>query len=567
MEPKSTSIASAYSYDSSQPRRMRFEIVVAPHPSSPEGPPLPPSGPSARATPSPRPRAPPRARGARRLRRRSERHRARPRDARRLRAARPRARARRPRATPLRESRPSRFYDEPWELCVERFGAAACLSVYRTGPDPVVAVYDRAVPFDEVVAAARAAIERVLRREGAAQPACRRRPGGATPGARVGARAALRDRAVAESTTKSACPSACAVVVEPDRDAPLSFGAEFAIRERTRRTGEAAERVRLERPRPSSARTCTRCSSAAGCAPRSAGRPIDLGECHPVLVAERLVELARRAFDAWERGLALNARADASGLAHRRPRLSPDGELALTLGAAHGVARRTVHTFPALGVADVLEAALAFGRSLVRAILRRDRSQSANLRLGALRRTAARVDRGAPPGEPVRLQGQPDPRAIPRVRRRARRGRRARPVAARSLAVVLEPRRRPPPVRRALARDRARDRSPRDLPLRRPGDRRRGHGDVGARPHRAAASCGARTRPAGTSVVTPGGIARLAPDGTALGARLRDRGAHASNAHRAARRRPGRGRGRPPARRCRASSSSPRASTTSSPSI
>src|ERR1700722_3687050 len=27
-----------------------------------------------------------------------------------------------------------RFYDEPWELCVERFGSAACLSVYRTGP-------------------------------------------------------------------------------------------------------------------------------------------------------------------------------------------------------------------------------------------------------------------------------------------------------------------------------------------------------------------------------------------------------------------------------------------------
>ncbi len=116
------------------------------------------------------------------------------------------------------------------------------------------------------------------------------------------------------------------------------------------------------------------------------GRSIDLGECHPVLVAERLVELARRAFDAWERGLALHARGEASGLLVG-VRVSADGELALTLGGAHGSARRTVHTFPALGVVDVLEAALAFGRSLVRAILRRDRTQSANLRLGALRRT------------------------------------------------------------------------------------------------------------------------------------------------------------------------------------
>src|SRR5580700_8983090 len=55
-----------------------------------------------------------------------------------------------------------RFYDEPWELCVDRFDGVACLSVYRTGPDPLVAVYDRAVPFDDVVVATREAIERVL---------------------------------------------------------------------------------------------------------------------------------------------------------------------------------------------------------------------------------------------------------------------------------------------------------------------------------------------------------------------------------------------------------------------
>ena len=48
-----------------------------------------------------------------------------------------------------------RFYDEPWEICVERFGPTACLSVYRAGPEPLIAVYDRAVPFDDVVGAAR----------------------------------------------------------------------------------------------------------------------------------------------------------------------------------------------------------------------------------------------------------------------------------------------------------------------------------------------------------------------------------------------------------------------------
>jgi outer membrane protein assembly factor BamB len=109
-------------------------------------------------------------------------------------------------------------------------------------------------------------------------------------------------------------------------------------------------------------------------------------------VAERLVELARRAFDAWERGLPLHARGESAGVLVGL-RVDGRGQVALTLGAAAGSAgatagaRRAIHTFPALGVADMLEAALAFGRSLVRAILRRDRSQSANLRLAAFRRT------------------------------------------------------------------------------------------------------------------------------------------------------------------------------------
>ncbi|MCL2448909.1 MAG: PQQ-like beta-propeller repeat protein, partial [Polyangiaceae bacterium] len=118
------------------------------------------------------------------------------------------------------------------------------------------------------------------------------------------------------------------------------------------------------------------------------GRAVDLGESHPVLVCERLVEIARRAFDAWERGLAFQARSDAAGVLLGM-RVSTDGELSLCLGSARATtagAPRTVHTFPALGVIDVLEASLAFGRSLVRALVRRDRSLANNLRLGALRR-------------------------------------------------------------------------------------------------------------------------------------------------------------------------------------
>ena len=43
-----------------------------------------------------------------------------------------------------------RFYDEPWELTIERFGKVAALSVYRAGSEPVVAAYDQEVSFAEL---------------------------------------------------------------------------------------------------------------------------------------------------------------------------------------------------------------------------------------------------------------------------------------------------------------------------------------------------------------------------------------------------------------------------------
>ncbi len=491
---------------------MRFEIVVAPHPSSPEGPPLPPPArPGAEAPP-----------------RRERRHAREVLDVF-VDGANVTARVRETHgAFVLRDlaiavvdlaRRPCgkatvRFYDEPWELCVERFGSAACLSVYRTGPDPIVSVYDRAVPFDEVVEAVGAAIERLLAAK-APHGAPVDKPVDTGAAQRLELESALEQlRAAgsfADGGSDARVPDRVAVVVEPDRDAPLSFGAEFAIREQARRTPDASDGYGST---PESVERSDMHALLFRGKVRAEirGRSIDLGECHPVLVAERLVELARRAFDAWERGLALNARADASGIVVG-VRVSPDGELALTLGATQGGSRRTVHTFPALGVADVLEAALAFGRSLVRAILRRDRSQSANLRLGALRRLLREST------EVLRQASQSDSKVNPT------------PEPYRAFAAALEEARRTPPLpppivaspSSSLAASRLRYAA-------------RWRAIVPGIDLRATYLCGDRlivgaatemwaldrssgrvlwrtdtTR--GTSVVTPGGIARLAPDG------------------------------------------------------
>ncbi len=392
------------------------------------------------------------------------------------------------------------FYDEPWEMCVERFGATACVSVYRTGADPQVAVYDRAVPFDDIVGAVRDAIDRLLVSDDVG-------------GARLELASAaqqLRGIGPAGRSDDTTVPPAVQVAVEADRDAPLSFSAEFSMRGRDRASesagpggnlGADGEDEAIERADLHALLFRGRVRAEIR------GHVVDLGECHPLLVAERLVDLATRAFDAWERGLGLHARGEAAGVLVG-VRVRANGDLALTLGAARASdstgARRGVQTFPALGAADLLDAALAFGRTLVRAILRHDRAQSSNLRLGPLRRALREAT------ESLREASQTDSKVN------------AAPEPYRAFAAALDEARAP-------------------LPATLPGSRLRyaprWRAIVPGIDLRATYLCGDRLIVGsatemwaldrstgrvlwradalrGTSVVTPGGIARLAPDGT-----------------------------------------------------
>ncbi|HXN30388.1 MAG TPA: hypothetical protein VN894_00945, partial [Polyangiaceae bacterium] len=198
------------------------------------------------------------------------------------------------------------FYDEPWEMCVERFGATACVSVYRTGADPQVAVYDRAVPFDDVVSAVRDAMDHLLS------------SGEAVAGAWLDLASAaeqLRGIGLAGRCDDMTVPPMVQVVVEADRDAPLSFSAEFSIRTRERTSEASSSLGRSEGEDETIERADLHALLFRGRVRAEVrGHVVDLGECHPLLVAERLVDLARRAFDAWERGLGLHARGEAAGV-------------------------------------------------------------------------------------------------------------------------------------------------------------------------------------------------------------------------------------------------------------
>ena len=276
-----------------------------------------------------------------------------------------------------------RFYEDAWELCVERLAQTATLSVYRGGAEPTVLVYDRAVVFEEMCASVVDAIDATIPRHAASSPRA----------LELGEVRRVLEAARAEAPAfEDEVPASSSVAVDIDRDAPISFAAEFSMRPGPSVIGTHERSVERADLHALLVRGRMRAEIR--------GRSVDVGEMYPFLFAERMLDLARRALDAWERGQPFFARVDAGGaMIGLRCALAadvPPAALTISPGSmsenARGMRRdRTVSTFPELSLFDVVEAALAFGRALVRALVRRDRTQGGNLRLAAFRRDVRAV--------------------------------------------------------------------------------------------------------------------------------------------------------------------------------
>jgi outer membrane protein assembly factor BamB len=326
-----------------------------------------------------------------------------------------------------------RFYDDAWELCVERLGSRATLSVYRGGAEPTVVVYDRPVVFAEMCASVLDAIDATVARSRTAPSAVGHEL--------ADLRQALgRIEASTNQGGEDLSVEAQPVSIEIERDAPISFAADFAMRPGA---PEGTAEVGVERADLHALLLRGRLTAEVR------GRSVDLGEAYPFLFAERMLDLSRRALDAWERGQGFFTRIDAGGvmiglrsnddearpcaaLTLGRPTPQAGDPPSLELlgppserGAPRG-SRRGSATFPELSLFDVVESALAFGRGLVRAILRRNRAQGANLRLSAFRRDLRAA------GDALRDVRRQDARInpAPESYRAFALGRRARPTTA-----------------------------------------------------------------------------------------------------------------------------------------
>ncbi len=266
--------------------------------------------------------------------------------------------------------------DEPWEMGLERAGADVLFSLYRGGPSPEIAVFERRVEGDALLAGLASAIDRIAR----------------TTTVEPMARELLTQRdALAQATwTVGSDESVEPVLVEPEGDAPLRFSADMLVRAPD---GGDDEDDDPEVERADLLGMLVRGSIRVTVADRTR----ELGDAHPCLVAEQLVAIADGALDAWEAGRAWHRRVDAAGvlLAARVASAAPGpdaGTLTLTVGGSRTHGLRNAWTFPRLDVPALGQAAVAFGRAVVRALVRRRPAQARNLRLSALRRAIRELD-------------------------------------------------------------------------------------------------------------------------------------------------------------------------------
>jgi outer membrane protein assembly factor BamB len=266
-----------------------------------------------------------------------------------------------------------RFCDEPWELCIERIGKVAALSVYRAGNEPEVITYDNRVSFAELVDGVMEAIATCNASRNATPQVARDLD-------RAGRDLSALDRNAFEQSVTG--PMMAPALIEVDRDVPVAFGAELQLRRAREKSISDSSDAMHGVERTDLHALLFRGQIRA----EIRGKSVTLGDGHPFLFAEQLVELAARALETWEAGHEALLRANGGGMPIAI-RVVPNGDAALTLVGSHPTSEMPPSfTFPSLSVPDFVEASLAFGRAIARALLRRDRQTCMNLRLSAFRR-------------------------------------------------------------------------------------------------------------------------------------------------------------------------------------
>lgn len=262
-----------------------------------------------------------------------------------------------------------RMQDEPCEIGLERAGDVMLVSVYSGGAIPTVHLFERRV--DALILARALASALDLRAQGRGAQA------------REAQRAASARDVLEALVSEGLVPTTVAeetevVAVEPMEDLPFSLSGELWVRRSSASSSGASSTP------PSVLRTDLLGLLGRGRVRISwFGHVRELSDVHVYLVAEQLAHFGSLALEAYAAGRPLWRKTKVGGVALGVRVLSKDdGEprVALTMGSSISATTES-WTFPSLEVSAFARAVADLGRSVARAIVRCDRSQTHNLRL------------------------------------------------------------------------------------------------------------------------------------------------------------------------------------------
>lgn len=263
--------------------------------------------------------------------------------------------------------------EDVWELGLERVGDDVLVTVFRSGSTPEVAVYERRV----TLAALRSGLLSAIRETPA--------PASAPEVTRAGLATGHDALDTAWPATPKSPATRVAITVAPAPRGGFGFTSHASFRSvAPARTpvsrGTAVERADLHA-------LLVRGDFAVV----ARGRAATVRDAYPVLVAERLLDLAIEALDASQARRALFRRIQVGDCRLGIRRAPGEGALDVSVGGAPGTSETKSLTFPAIDPLDFASAVVAFARRLGDAFTSNDPEQERNLRLRSLLGTAEAV--------------------------------------------------------------------------------------------------------------------------------------------------------------------------------
>lgn len=252
--------------------------------------------------------------------------------------------------------------DEAWEIGLEADGVDALLSIYRVGPSPRVAVFDRRLPLSTLTAAVARALEQAD-----------------TPGASAAVAPARRAIGLPYPTYAHAPLERKTVTVAPRAVGQMALRAEVELKQRK---PAGAEAPGLERADLHSLLAAGRLSLTLK------NRTLELPSVQLFLMCERLLTIAEDVLDAWRSERAVFRRAELDGAQLSVRRGPGDGPLRVTLSGAGKSADQEGTTLPDVPARGFVLSCARFALALAEAVERADPAQTKNLRLRAMSRSA-----------------------------------------------------------------------------------------------------------------------------------------------------------------------------------